>query len=255
MPRLKLTVSYVGSAFHGWQTQAVKAGRRPRTVQDTLEDAFRHILGVPVHVHGAGRTDSGVHADAQCAHVDVPEGRPDFNWRRSLNCLLPADVAVLDAIPVDGLFHAQHSAVKKAYTYRLWLPREYVLPRWRPFVWQCGPLDRAAMLEAAAHLAGEHDFSAFRNRGGDVKSGVRTMHAAHPVEEPGIGQDLLWAWRFEANGFLKQMVRNLVGLLVAVGRGKLSPDAAKNALRARSRAQQPGPTAPACGLTLTKVYY
>lgn len=254
MQRLKLTIAYVGTRFHGWQTQATPGKPHPRTVQQALERAVEHILGRPAHVHGAGRTDSGVHADSQCAHVDVPEEKADFNWRRALNSLLPDDVSVLAVEPAPPDFHAQHSAVKKLYTYRLWLPREYVLPAWRPFVWMCGPLDFAAMEEAARLMTGVHDFASFQNRGADVKTTVRELYDIRRCVEPGVPPEELAAWQFEADGFLKQMVRNLMGLLVSVGRGKISPDQVPEVLEARDRGHA-GVTAPAYGLTLTKVFY
>ncbi len=254
MQRLKLTIAYVGSRFHGWQIQATPGKPHPRTVQQVLEKAAAHILGRAVHVHGAGRTDSGVHADAQCAHMDVPEEKANFNWRRALNSLLPDDVSVLAVEPAPPGFHAQHSAVKKLYTYRLWLPREYVLPAWRPFVWTCGPVDLAAMEAAACHMTGMHDFASFQNQGTDVQTTVRTVYGIRSCSEPGVPQELLVAWQFEADGFLKQMVRNLMGLLVAVGRGKISADRVAYVLESRNRAHA-GVTAPAHGLTLTRVSY
>lgn len=207
-----------------------------------------------MHVHGAGRTDSGVHADAQYAHMDVPDEKADFNWRRALNCLLPDDISVLAVEPAPTGFHAQHSAVKKLYTYRLWLPREYVQPAWRPFVWMCGPVDLAAMDNAALLMTGVHDFASFRNQGTDVKTTVRHIYDIRRGAEPGVSPEELVTWQFEADGFLKQMVRNLMGLLVSVGRGKISAAQVPAVLEARNRAHA-GVTAPAYGLTLTKVYY
>lgn len=254
MQRLKLTIAYVGTRFHGWQIQATPDKAHPRTVQQTIEKAIAHILGFEVHVHGAGRTDSGVHADAQCAHVDVPDEKAGFNWRRALNSLLPDDVSILAAEPVPAEFHAQHSAVKKMYTYRLWLPREYVRPAWRPFVWMCGPVDLEAMEKAISHIIGVHDFASFQNRGASVKTTIRSLHSIRRCTEPGISEEELVAWQFKANGFLKQMVRNIMGLLVAVGRGKIAADQVPLILNARDRTHA-GITAPAQGLTLSKIYY
>ena len=117
MPRLKLTIAYVGTAYNGWQTQARKNATPLPTVQTFIENAVAHILGDRVHVHGAGRTDSGVHADAQVAHLDIPDTRASLNWQQALNTLLPRDIRIVDAHLVPSSFHAQHDAVRKTYEY------------------------------------------------------------------------------------------------------------------------------------------
>ena len=119
MPRLKLTIAYVGTQYHGWQTQARKNASPLPTIQNIIEDAVAHVLGERVHVHGAGRTDAGVHAEAQVAHLDVPESRARMDWQLALNTLLPRDIRIADAVLVPDTFHAQHSAVRKTYEYRL----------------------------------------------------------------------------------------------------------------------------------------
>ena len=271
MPRVRLTLAYVGTCYHGWQTQARKTGKPLVTVQSLLEEQVSRIAGVPVHVHGAGRTDSGVHAEAQVAHMDVPERAARVDWQLALNTSLPPDIRVVDAVPVPDSFHAQFDAVRKIYVYRLWLSRRYTPPRLHPFVWACGPLDVARMDAAIPHLIGTRDFASLRNRG-DLRTSVRTLHAISrspsgefPVLRqedagPGLpplrlcGGNLELAWRFEADGFLKQMVRNTMGLLVAVGRGKLPVDAVPGILAEADR-RHAGVTAPACGLTLEKVVY
>jgi len=129
--RLFLTLSYVGTDFCGFQLQA-----NGRTVQGELESAFQRLTGVFVRVHGAGRTDSGVHAEAQVAHVDVPVKKKDMNWPRALNAVLPPDVRVLGASLVGGDMHARFDAMGKTYGYCLWLNRDFVPPRLAPFVWQ-----------------------------------------------------------------------------------------------------------------------
>ncbi len=250
MPRLKLTVAYVGTAFAGWQIQA-KAPARPRTVQEELEKAVAALTGGHVRVHGAGRTDSGVHAEAQVAHLDLPTPSRPVDWLRAFNALLPQDLSVLAVEKVTEDFHARFSATGKHYAYALWLARCAVPPRLRPFVWECGPLDLPAMEEAALHLIGTHDFASFRNAGTDVETSVRTLRSIQREEL----SPLHHIWHFQGNGFLKQMVRNLMGLLVSVGRGKTAPAEVPGLLAAQDRTALPSATAPAKGLTLVRVLY
>ncbi len=277
MARLALTVSYVGTRLAGWQIQARTDRPQPRTVQGELERIAERIVGAPVRLHGAGRTDSGVHAEAQVAHMDVPDHRADLDWQRAFNAGLPDDISVaaVDRVPED--FHARFDARGKTYTYRLWPERRWTPPRLAPFAWATGPLNLDAMDAAAAYLHGMHDFASFQNTGTDIVTTVRTVTRvarrnegeaparitlpgtqplAGAVGTPDIGAGGLRviAWDFEADGFLKQMVRNMMGLLVAVGRGKLHPDAVPAILAARDRKAAPA-TAPAQGLTLTRVHY
>jgi tRNA pseudouridine38-40 synthase len=246
MTRIRLTVAYEGTEFCGWQVQPAD-----RTVQGELERALLTILGREVRVHGSGRTDSGVHALGQVVHFDIPDDRPGFPWRRSLNAILPRDVRVLDAGPVADDFHARYGAKSKTYEYCLWHEREFCLPQRRRFVWDCGPVDFTRMETAARVLMGEHDFAAFQNVGTDVGSTVRTVtdisrHAGTTAHES--------VWRFTADGFLKQMVRNLVGCLVACGRGKLDVDGVRAILESGDRTLAPA-TVPPQGLTLVRVEY
>lgn len=272
MARLALTVSYTGTRLAGWQIQEHADRARPRTVQGELERIAGRIVGAPVRVHGAGRTDSGVHAEAQVAHMDVPDDRADMDWQRAFNAGLPDDIAVVAVVRVPDDFHARFSARGKTYTYRLWPTRRWVPPRLAPFVWASGPLDLPAMDAAAAHLLGTHDFSSFRNAGTDITTTVRTVsgvvrhYEGAPLPDPaalpvadggGVGVPeaaRVIAWDFESDGFLKQMVRNLMGLLVAVGRGTLHPGDVPAIMVARDRTAAPA-TAPAHGLTLTRVRY
>ncbi len=264
--RLLFTLSYVGTDFCGFQLQ-----ENGRTVQGELEAAFARLAGVFVRVHGAGRTDSGVHAEGQVAHADIPWARRGLNWRRALNAVLPPDVAVRDVRLVESDWHARFDAVAKSYAYRLWLDREFVPPALKPFVWACGPLNVDAMREAAWHLMGRHDFRSFQNQGTPLEDTVRTLHKVsvrpgdsaleasegHRTLFGGEQDERPWPeliWEFTADGFLKQMVRNLMGLLVAVGWGKITTEAVPDILAARNRAGYI-PTAPAHGLTLLRVYY
>ena len=259
MPRLKLTLAYVGTDFHGWQTQARKDKVVP-TIQSIVEAQIARIVGEPVHVHGSGRTDAGVHAEAQVAHVDIPEAKMRIDWQLALNTSLPPSIRVVEACPASPGFHAQHSALRKTYEYRLWLSRRYTPPQLYPFVWACGPLRVSPMDEAAAMLVGTRDFASLRNAGTDLLTTVRTLlsitrepsTAALPSDVE-AGRAVL-VWRFEADGFLKQMVRNSMGLLVAAGQGKIRPDDVPAILEAKDRRAAPV-TAPAYGLTLKKVWY
>lgn len=257
MPRIQLIVAYVGTQYCGWQIQA-NAYRRPQpTIQEELERIAERVLGSPVRVYGSGRTDSGVHADGQVAHFDVPEDKVDMDWQRTFNAMLPDDIAVISAVRVADNFHSRIDAIGKVYTYSLWLSRRYTPPRLFPFVWATGPLDVAAMDEAARYLIGTHDFASFQNVGTDIETTVRTLRGISRTPDspiPDTDTPLQLSWRFEADGFLKQMVRNLMGALVACGSGKYSPDAIPGLIAARDRTLAPS-TAPAQGLCMTQVLY
>ncbi|MCL1986167.1 MAG: tRNA pseudouridine(38-40) synthase TruA [Betaproteobacteria bacterium] len=250
MPRLKLTLAYVGTAYSGWQIQEKPSP--PLTVQGELERALAIVCGRAVRVFGAGRTDAGAHAEGQVAHCDVPALRA-VNWRAALNVKLPPDIRVLDAREVADRFHACFDARKKIYRYDLWFSRRVVPPRLHPFVWDCGSLNLPQLEAALPLLTGMHDFKSFQNRGTAVRDTVRTvlsLTAAYPAE---FGGEVL-SLHVEADGFLKQMARNMTGLLVAVGQGKFDPARIPALLAAHERAQGP-PTAPAHGLTLVSVDY
>ena len=244
MTRVRLTLAYVGTGFAGWQVQ----GNAP-TVQGCLEHALARICNLPVRVHASGRTDSGVHALGQVAHFDPPPERGHIPWRRALNAILPGDVAVVAAQTAPPDFHARFSASSKEYSYTLWTEPGYVLPQRRPFVWPVSGIDLDAMQEAADHLMGLHDFAAFQNVGTPVKSTVRELTRAH-VTDAGLEK----VWHFRADGFLKQMVRNIMGCLVEVGRGSPPPDRTPELLAIRNRSLLPA-TAPPQGLCLEKVTY
>lgn len=220
-------------------------------MQGCLEEALAQIIGEHRRIQGAGRTDSGVHALGQVAHVDIPGDKRHISFQAALNHHLPGDVAVVRVEPVHPDFHARYDAQSKTYVYSLWLERGYVLPQRSHYVWPTGPLDLEAMQEALLLLVGEHDFASFQNTGSEVKTTVRTMleaslHRGETQSEASL--------RFKATGFLKQMVRNLTGCVVAVGQGRLPPLAVQDLLGQRDRSLAP-PTAPARGLTLEKVAY
>lgn len=246
MIRFKLILAYDGTDFCGWQLQPAD-----RTVQGELEKALSKILGEPTRVYGSGRTDAGVHAMGQAVHFDCADDRSAIPWQKALNALLPRDVRVVDCAQVPDDFHVQYSALSKTYEYVLWHNRNFCLPQHRHYVWDCGSVDFALMEQAAQKLIGEHDFASFQNVGTPIKSTVRTITdiSRHPGRT-----EFESVWRFTANGFLKQMVRNLMGCLVECGRGRVTPDAVATILDAADRSQAPA-TAPAHGLSLIRVDY
>jgi len=248
MPRIKLLLAYDGTDFSGWQLQT-----GVRTVQGEIEAALARIVGARLPVQGAGRTDAGVHATGQCAHFDAPGRLAHVPWRLALNSLMALDVRVVAAEPAPPGFHAQFSALSKTYAYTLWHDRTHVNPLRRRFVWDVPPLDLAAMDAAAALFLGAHDFESFRNAGTPVgpRGTVRTISALW--RSPGATPAEI-TWRVSADGFLKQMVRNIVGCLVAVGKGKVPPGAVRSLLERRDR-NNSLPTAPARGLCMERVVY
>jgi tRNA pseudouridine38-40 synthase len=260
VPRLKLTLAYQGTRYAGWQLQAHEGEGHPPSIQGELERAMARMLGRRVAIHGAGRTDAGVHAEGQVCHLDVPEDRAGIDWKRALNAHLPEDIRVLSADWVEASFHARKSAVGKRYAYTLWSAWDKAPPRMQAFVWSCPPLDFARLATAIPCLTGKRDFASFRNTGTDSGGSVRSLFSISL--RPGLAAGLVcppdWPVTtlfFEGDGFLKQMVRNLVGLLVRVGQGKVKIEAIPAILNARDRTALPSPCAPARGLTLFEVLY
>lgn len=242
-----LRLAYDGSAFAGWQIQT-----NAPSIQGAIEDALRTLLRRPTSVYGSGRTDAGVHAYAQVANLRVPAGTDLRRLQAGLNALLAPHVAVQALVPVPDDFHARHSAVGKVYRYHIQnRPYPSVFGRGRCW-WLKRPLDPAAMQAAARHLEGEHDFSAFRARDCAAPSPVRTLHAV--AVTPGDWVDGTLRIVLEGSGFLQHMARIIVGTLVAVGQGKLTPDDVPRILAARER-EAAHATAPAHGLHLLHVRY
>ena len=241
---MALGIEYNGSGFCGWQTQATACA-----VQDRLEAACASIAGVPVGTVCAGRTDAGVHALGQVVHFDCAVDRPLSAWVRGVNALLPPAIAVTWAHPVHEDFHARFSA--QARVYRYVLLNHAVRPGGDHgrVGWFHAPLDIARIREAAEHLVGAHDFSAFRAAECQAKSPVRTLHS---VSVTSSGPYVMFD--FCANAFLHHMVRNLVGSLVYVGKGRHSPEWMAKVLQSRDRAQA-APTFDASGLYLLRVDY
>jgi tRNA pseudouridine38-40 synthase len=244
--RLKMIVAYDGKGFSGWQSQSHR-----NTIQDHIERAFERIGGRPVRVHGAGRTDAGVHALAQCAHVDLGiESFSPARWTEALNALLPPAVRVLRCRYVSKDFHARLSAKAKLYRYRIWAGP--VLP---PFeygrAWHvASSLDLEVLKTAAQQFVGKHDFAGFAaNRGKRDKSTIRTIYSVRVRRNgPCVTVD------FDGDGFLYKMIRLIVGSLVKCALGKLWVEDLTERL-ASAQAATPRFAAPAEGLFLVCVRY
>ena len=236
--RIALGVSYNGQGYQGWQSQPSGL-----TVQDQLEFALGRFTRHPVKTLCAGRTDAGVHGLMQVVHFDTPLDRPANAWVRGTNAFLPADVAVQWACSVPDGFHARASATARRYAYVL------LQSAVRPSVeagrvgWVFTPLDLAAMETAAHYLVGEHDFSSFRAAACQAKSPVKTLQPIRivrttdpraPADERAV-DSCYWRFEFEANAFLHHMIRNIMGCLIAVGRGTKPPHWMAEVLAARSR--------------------
>ena len=236
-----MTVAYDGTGFHGWQVQPGLA-----TIQGALEEIIGGMEKKPVHVAGSGRTDAGVHALGQVAAVTLENPIPVENFLRAVNRLLPPAIRVLSADEAHAEFHPRFDAIAKTYEYRLartpiCSPFEWPFVHHHPY-----PLDEDAMMLSARTLEGEHDFTAYAasdDRDAEGKSKVRTIFESRLTRE-----DDRLIYRVRGSGFLKHMVRNIVGTLIEVGRGNLGSDALPGI-------EKCGATAPAKGLTLVSVEY
>lgn len=255
---LKLTVAYDGTRLVGWQRQA--AGD---SVQALLEDTLARFEGAPVVVHGAGRTDAGVHALGQVASVRVTCEHDPATLLRGLNAALPVDLRVLSVDEAALDFHARFGARGKTYRYQI-RNASIASPFERAFVWHVPqPLDVGAMDEAARILEGTHDFGVFQSAGSDTLDAVRTLFESRVRLESGIaasssgigrGESGLVVYEVKGSGFLRHMVRTIAGTLVEVGRGWRNPGSMKDLLASRDRAHA-GATAPPHGLFLVGVDY
>jgi tRNA pseudouridine38-40 synthase len=245
---VKLVLAYDGTEFAGWQRQP---GRR--SVQAVLETALAPIAGRPVTVVGAGRTDAGVHALGQVAHVEMPRAIEPAIVQRALNAKLPPDVRVRGASDAPPGFHARFGARRKTYRYQI-RRAPWVSPFEHRYVWHVADvLDLDAMAAAAARLVGRRDFGAFRSLGSRVRSTERTVYRLDVTgaEDPDGTRVTI---EIEADGFLRHMARAIVGTLVEVGLGRRTPESLEGVLASRDRARA-GPTAPARGLFLVRVDY
>lgn len=243
--RVALVLQYRGTHFHGWQWQP-----QHRTVQEELEKALSSVLGQPIRIHGAGRTDTGVHAAAQVAHFDAPLMVPAHRWADILNARLPEDILVRASAAVSPTWHARFSALWRRYRYLLYTesrPNLFI----RPFSWHYyhEPLDEHLIQEALNPLVGRHHLAAFH------RAGSKRPHSWVDVQEAECQrQGSLIAIEVQASGFLYGMMRLLVGLLVQVGRGLRSPTSFTE-LWAEQRREEVKYAAPAQGLCLLRVGY
>lgn len=242
--RVLLTLEYDGTDYVGWQTQM-----NGRGVQQEVEEALQKATGVYTPVCGASRTDAGVHAAGQRAHFDTKSRIPCDKYPFVFNSLLPPDISVVKADFVHPALHARFSAEGKRYTYRIDNGRQASALRRRFYAHVPLPLDVERMQAAADELVGTHDFSAFCAAGGSAKTTVRTLKTV--TVERNHSEVLI---KVEGNAFLYNMVRIIAGTLSAIGTGKMSGEVIRMALTSGNR-RLLGPTAPACGLELTKVYY
>lgn len=241
---IKITLAYDGTRFVGWQRQAGGA-----SIQGLLEEALTRLEGAPIAVHGAGRTDAGVHAEGQVASARIGFRHECATVLRALNAMLPPDIRVGAVEDAAEGFHARFSARRKAYRYRI-ANVPVANPFARGYAWHIPePLDAAAMQEAAAALIGRHDFAAFQSSGSTVATTVRTIDRSDVLR---LGPEL--HYQVAGDGFLRHMVRAIVGTLVEVGRGARRPADVAALLDGGTRAGA-GPTAPAHGLTLVAVEY
>ena len=256
MRTIKLTIAYDGTGYVGWQVQP-----NGTSVQELLQRAVREMTGGAAPVTGAGRTDAGVHAAGQVAHFGTDSNIPLEGFVKGLNSLLPDDIAVLTAEDAGEGFHAMRSAAGKVYLYRL-LIRSLGAPLALHRCWQMREgLDLPGMCEAARALEGEHDFESFRAAGCTAENAVRRLDRIDIREVDGPdpifscgGEGSLVELEFEGAGFVRHMIRNIVGTLVDIGRGRISPQDVGSIIAARKR-EQAGRCAPACGLYLLRVIY
>ena len=241
---VRIEVAYDGSSFYGWQRQDGFV-----SVQAAIEDALAELLDTVVVIHGAGRTDTGVHALRQVAHFHVDTRIDDDRLRHALNAHLPRGIAIRRAETCRDDFHARFDAVGKRYAYVVQSTRHRPALGIEHVHWEPLPLDGAAMRTAAQRMEGERDFAAFGNTGSPRTSTVR--HVRHVRI---VARQERFAIVVQGNGFLYNMVRTMAGTLLAVGKGAMTPRDVTAALDARDR-KLAGPTAPARGLYMVRVLY
>lgn len=245
MPRYRLTLEYDGTNFVGWQLQ-----KNGLSVQEAVEKAIYAFTGQPIRVHGSSRTDSGVHARGQTMHCDLPKFYDSYTICRALNAFLrPHPVSVLQADLVDDTFHARFSARGKRYCYTIFNRRSPPTID-RHFAWYIPKkLDWLSMQQAALCFLGEHDFTSFRDSACQGRSPIKVIHRFDV-----LWQDPFLTMTVEGRSFLHHQIRNMVGTLALIGKGHWTIDDLHQALLAKDR-RAGGPTAPAQGLCLEKVFY
>jgi tRNA pseudouridine38-40 synthase len=241
----KITIEYDGSCYHGWQRQ-----KKDHSIQAEIEMALEKMTSTRVTLIGSGRTDAGVHATGQVANFKCDTRLAPASFFSGLNSLLPDDIIIKDCELVATDFHARYDACSKTYHYKM-LNRSVPAAIGRQYAWFIRkPLDRQTIRAAMAHIKGRHDFKAFEGSGSPRQDTTREVFSATLIEEPGG----ILIFEIEAEGFLRYMVRNIIGTLVDVGLGKITAAELKKILDSKDRSQA-GITAPARGLTLVKVNY
>ena len=241
----KITIEYDGTRYHGWQRQKID-----RTIQEEIEKAILTITGQKVSLTGSGRTDAGVHAYAQVANFKCETNLEPQDLLGGLNSLTAVDIVIKHCEQVAASFHARYDTKSKTYVYRI-LNRPNPAAIFRQYAWHIGKeLNLEAMRAAIVHLIGSHDFKAFEGAGSPRSHTTRSVFKAELIEE----EDGYLTFEIEADGFLRFMVRNIVGTLVNVGLGKISPYDFKRILKSKDR-NRAGATAPAHGLYLMEVKY
>lgn len=244
MRNIKLTISYDGTRYSGWQFQ-----KNGRSIQETIQDAIRKVTGESLHLTGSGRTDAGVHAIAQVANFKTRSKLPSKNIQMALNMSLPRDIAIVKAEEVSAKFNSQHSSKSKMYRYTIF-NNDFLSPLARHFAAKCfHPLDVGRMRKAAKMLTGRRDFKAFQAKDDVEKRSVRTLKSVKIKKEG----DVIYI-DMEADGFLYNMARKIAGTLVEIGRGKMPVNNIKDILKKKD-CRLSGPTMPAKGLCLIRVDY
>ena len=243
--RTRMLISYDGTDFFGWQRQTNHV-----TVQGTLEKSLSQIYAKPIRVLGASRTDTGVHANGQVAHFDAPRDPADFDLRYAIQRMTPESVVVKELLSAPPDFHAIACVKDKIYKYRVLNRRVPSALRHRFTYWVRSPLDIDLMNQAAQYLMGKQDFKSFQTSGTVVKTTVRELFEAHWTR---LDEDTL-EFTVRGDGFLKQMVRNIVGTLIDINQRNAKPEEMRTILDAQDR-RQAGPTAPPQGLFLYKLNY
>ena len=242
--KYRAAIQYVGTRYHGWQIQ-----RKGPTIQGVLNEILSRLAGQEINAVGASRTDAGVHALGQVAHFLFPEKDTIPDLRKALNALLPWDIRIKLVKPVNQKFHAQKDAVRKRYTYQIYIgevlppflyKRAHHVPRLKRF---------PEMAEAARVIEGKHDFTGFAASTTTVKNNVRTIYYSRLTQNGNI-----LTYSVEANGFLHHMIRNIVGTLLVIGDGKAEPGFMEKILEAKDR-NLAGPTAKPHGLVLKRIWY
>ena len=242
--RIALGVEYNGAPYCGWQSQKNCCG-----VQNFVENAIAKIAEQPIRIHAAGRTDTGVHAMMQVVHFDTEVSRPESAWVRGVNAFLPKTVRIVWTKIVDETFHARFSATQRSYQYLLVNQATAPAINADKAGWYHLPLNVPAMQQGITYLQGEHDFSAFRASECQANSPIRTLHTASITAH---GETIIF--NFSANAFLQHQVRNMVGALIYVGKGKYSAEFIKELLAQKNRTLAP-PTFSPNGLYLVGVEY